>query len=66
MGVSLSEHIKLDVLNQVMTGTYRLALVFLEEKRLCSARLVQTHLGSQPNLGSLSTELKTGYTKEGL
>lgn len=56
----------MDVLNQVMTGAYRLALVFLEEKRLCSARLVLTHLGSQPNLGSLFTELKTGYTKEGL
>lgn len=65
MGVSLSEHIKLAVLVQVMMGAYRLSLVYLKEKRLCSAGLALTKPGSQTNLGSLSTELKTGYTKDG-
>lgn len=65
MGVALSEHIKLAVFIQVMTGAYKLSLVYLEVKRLCSARLALTNPDSQANLGSLSTELKTGYTKEG-
>lgn len=46
MGVALSEHIKLAVFIQVMTGAYKLSLVYLEGKRFCSARLALTNSGS--------------------